>query len=52
MASRAPKRMSLAAFLAWDVGTDRRYQLVDRVPVLMAPATEAHGHLEKPSRSG
>jgi Uma2 family endonuclease len=37
--------MSLAAFLAWDDGTDRRYQLVDRVPVLMAPATEAHGKL-------
>jgi len=37
--------MSLAAFLAWDDGTDRRYQLVDRVPILMAPPTEAHGKL-------
>jgi Uma2 family endonuclease len=45
MASRAPQRMTLAAFLEWDDGTDRRHQLVDGVPVMMAPATEAHGEL-------
>ena len=37
--------MTLAAFLEWDDGTDRRYQLLDGVPVMMAPATEAHGEL-------
>jgi len=45
MASRAPQRMTLAAFLEWDDGTDRRYQLLDGVPVMMAPAAEAHGEL-------
>ena len=45
MASHAPQRMTLAAFLEWDDGTDRRYQLIDGVPVMMAPATEAHGEL-------
>jgi hypothetical protein len=45
MASPAPQRMTLAAFLEWDDGTDRRYQLVDGVPAMMAPATEAHGEL-------
>jgi Uma2 family endonuclease len=45
MASRAPQRMTLAEFLEWDDGTDRRYQLVDGLPVMMAPAVEAHGEL-------
>jgi Uma2 family endonuclease len=45
MASHAPQRMTLAAFLEWDDGTDRRYQLFDGVPIMMAPATEAHGEL-------
>jgi Uma2 family endonuclease len=45
MASHAPQRMSLADFLEWDDGTDRRYQLVDGVLLMMAPATEAHGEL-------
>jgi Uma2 family endonuclease len=45
MASRAPQRMTLAEFLEWDDGTDRRYQLFDGVPVMMAPAIEAHGEL-------
>lgn len=35
----------LAEFLDWDDGTDRRYQLVDGVPVMMAPTLEAHGEL-------
>lgn len=37
--------MTLAEFLQWDDGTDRRYQLIDGVPVMMAPALEAHGEL-------
>jgi Uma2 family endonuclease len=37
--------MTLAAFLAWDDGTDRRYQLVAGVPVMMAPVKAAHGML-------
>ena len=45
MASPAPKRMTLAEFLKWDDGTDRRYQLLDGVPVMMAPSLEAHGEL-------
>jgi Uma2 family endonuclease len=45
MASHAPQRMTLAAFLEWDDGTDRRYQLIDGVPVMRMPATEAHGEL-------
>jgi Uma2 family endonuclease len=45
MASHAPQRMTLAAFLEWDDGTDRRYELVDGVLLMMAPATEAHGEL-------
>jgi Uma2 family endonuclease len=45
MASPAPKRMSLAEFLQWDDGTDRRYELLDGIPVMMAPSLEAHGEL-------
>jgi len=45
MASPAPQRMTLAAFLEWDDGTDRHYQLIDGVPVMRMPATEAHGEL-------
>jgi Uma2 family endonuclease len=45
MASPAPKRMTLAEFLQWDDGTDRRYELLDGVPVMMAPTLEAHGEL-------
>ena len=37
--------MSLAEFLDWDDGSDRRHQLVDGVPIMMAPALEAHGEL-------
>jgi Uma2 family endonuclease len=37
--------MTLAEFLKWDDGTDRRYELLDGVPVMMAPALEAHGEL-------
>lgn len=43
MAEPAEKRMSLAAFLEWDDGTDARYELVDGRIVAMAPPIEAHG---------
>jgi Uma2 family endonuclease len=45
MASVARKRMTLAEFLDWDDGTDRRYQLVSGIALMMAPAAEAHGEL-------
>ena len=45
MASHAPQRMSLAAFLESDDGTDRRYQLVDGVPIMRMCASEAQGEL-------
>jgi Uma2 family endonuclease len=45
MALHAPQRMTLAAFLEWDDGTERRYQLRDGVPIMMAPRAEAHGEL-------
>jgi Uma2 family endonuclease len=37
--------MTLAEFLEWDDGTDRRYELLDGTPVMMAPTLEAHGEL-------
>jgi Uma2 family endonuclease len=37
--------MTLAEFLQWDDGTDRRYELLDGMPVMMAPTLEAHGEL-------
>jgi Uma2 family endonuclease len=37
--------MTLAEFLEWDDGTDRRYELLDGIPVMMAPPLEAHGEL-------
>jgi Uma2 family endonuclease len=45
---RMPTRMTLDEFLAWDSGdlTGRRWQLVDGEPVLMAPATDAHGAIQ------
>jgi Uma2 family endonuclease len=43
MAEPAEKRMSLAAFLEWDDGTDARYELLDGRIVAMAPPVEAHG---------
>jgi hypothetical protein len=45
MATLAPRRMKLAEFLDWDDGSHRRYELVDGFPLMMAPATEAHGEL-------
>lgn len=37
--------MTLAEFLDWDDGSDRRYELADGYALMMAPATEAHGEL-------
>jgi Uma2 family endonuclease len=37
--------MTLAEFLDWDDGTDRRYELLDGVTVMMVPTLEAHGEL-------
>ena len=43
MAEPAGKRWTLEEFLAWDDGTDRRYELVEGHVVAMAPPGEAHG---------
>ena len=42
MADAAEKRMTVAEFLAWDDGTDTRYELIDGRPVAMAPAAPSH----------
>ena len=43
MAEPAVKRWTIDEFLAWNEGTDRRYELIDGAPVAMAPPSEAHG---------
>ena len=42
MATPNPQLMSLAEFLHWDDGTDRRYELIRGRPVAMAPPSVAH----------
>lgn len=42
MSEFAHKRMSVDEFLVWDDGTDTRYELIDGVPVAMAPTYGAH----------
>jgi Uma2 family endonuclease len=42
MATALSKGMSLAEFLVWDDGTDRRYELVDGRVLAMAPPPGAH----------
>lgn len=42
MAEPAFKRMLVDEFLVWDDGTDTRYELIDGVPVAMAPTYGAH----------
>ena len=42
MGNAAIKLMSVEEFLAWDDGTDTRYELVDGVAVAMAPALTPH----------
>jgi Uma2 family endonuclease len=43
MAELAEKLWTVDDFLAWDDGTDRRYELVDGHVVAMAPPSETHG---------
>ena len=45
MPERAVKYMSLQEFLQWEDGTDTRWELIDGVPVAMAPPRFAHGVL-------
>jgi len=40
--SRDELRMTVAEFLAWDDGTDTRYELIDGRPVAMAPPSPSH----------
>ena len=42
MAEPAEKRWTVEEFLAWDDGSDRRYELVGGQVVAMAPRSEAH----------
>lgn len=42
MASAALKRMTVDEFLVWEDGTDTRYELIDGVPVAMAPTYSEH----------
>lgn len=43
MAKAAPKHWTIEEFLAWDDGTDRRYELVRGEVFAMAPPSEVHG---------
>src|SRR5437868_8001516 len=45
MSELAVRRMTLAEFLRWEDGTDTRWELIDGVPVAMAPPAVAHGVL-------
>jgi hypothetical protein len=42
MSDVAIKRMTLEEFLAWDNGTDTRYELIGGFPMAMAPGLEGH----------
>jgi Uma2 family endonuclease len=42
MAEPAQRLMTLTEFLDWDDGTDTRYELVNGVPIAMAPAAPVH----------
>ncbi|WP_207458305.1 Uma2 family endonuclease [Azospirillum sp. SYSU D00513] len=42
MSDPAFKRMSVDEFLLWEDGTTTRYELIDGVPVAMAPSHSAH----------
>ncbi|HYG88863.1 MAG TPA: Uma2 family endonuclease [Azospirillum sp.] len=42
MSEFAYKRMTVDEFLVWDDGTDTRYELIDGMPVAMAPTYGAH----------
>ncbi len=43
MAEPVEQRWTVEEFLAWDDGTDRRYELIDGHVVAMAPPSEAQG---------
>ncbi len=43
MANAAVKRMTIAEFLDWYPAGDTHYQLLDGIPVAMAPPAAAHG---------
>ena len=45
MAEPAAKRMTLDEFLAWDDGTDTRYELWGGIVTAMAPPMPLHGRL-------
>ena len=45
MAEPARRRWTLEEFLAFDDGTDRRYELFDGEIVAMAPTSDIHGAL-------
>ena len=45
MAEPALRRMTLDDFLAWEDGTDTRYELISGFVVAMAPPARAHGIL-------
>ena len=47
MGDLAERRMTLAEFLAWDDGTDTRYELINGAPRAMAPAYPRHGLIER-----
>lgn len=38
-------KMTAAEFLEWEDGTDTRYELVDGLPVAIAPTLQTHGEL-------
>jgi hypothetical protein len=42
MGGRATRGMTIAEFLAWQVGQDQLYELVDGEPVAMAEAKLRH----------
>jgi Uma2 family endonuclease len=45
MAETAPRLWTVDEFLAWDDGTDRRYQLLSGAITMMAPPPAIHGRL-------
>ena len=45
MSELAIRPMSVAEFLRWDDGSDRRYELVGGFPLAMTPPSRAHGIL-------
>jgi Uma2 family endonuclease len=45
MGETAIRRMTVAEFFDWEPGDDRRYELVDGVPVMMTGARNRHGDI-------